>query len=94
MPDGGTELIGMGSFKNFSNLYNYAAPLRLHPKRLLAGDRSEDMNFPKAMPLLEGLDFSGEAVFVLPVPFTIYPDSTVNSRINYWFIGDGRQTLT
>lgn len=94
IPDGGTELIGMGTYKSFENMFKYASKLRLHPKRLLDGDRSEDINFPKAMPNLEGIDFSGEEVLKLPVTFKVYPSQTADSRINFWFIGDGQQTLT
>lgn len=94
IPDGGTELIGMGTYKSFENMFKFASLLRLHPKRLLAGDRSEDMNFPKAMPNLEGIDFSGEEVLKLPVTFKVYPAQDVDSRINFWFIGDGSQNLS
>lgn len=94
IPDGGTELIGMGTYKSFENMFKFASLLRLHPKRLLAGDRSEDMNFPKAMPNLEGIDFSGEEVLKLPVTFKVYPAQDVDTRINFWFIGDGSQNLS
>lgn len=93
IPDGGTELIGMGTYKSFENMFKYASKLTLHPKRLLAGDRSEDFNFPKAMPNLEGIDFSGEDVLKLPLTFKVYPAQDVDSRINFWFIGDGSQSL-
>jgi len=94
IPDGGTELFGMGTYKMFENMFKYASKLRLHPKRLLAGDKSEDMNFPKSMPNLEGIDFSGEEVLKLPVVFKVYPNQDIDSRISFWFIGDGSQTLT
>jgi hypothetical protein len=94
IPDNGTELFGMGTYKNFENMFKYASKLRLHPKRLLAGDKSEDINFPKAMPNLEGIDFSGEEVLKLPVMFKVYPNLDIDSRICYWFVGDGSQTLT
>lgn len=93
IPDGGTELIGMGSYKNFENMFKYATKLRLHPKRLLSGDRSEDFNFTKTMPNLSQIDFSGEEVLKIPVAFKVYPAVGVDSRINYWFIGDGQQSL-
>jgi len=93
IPDGGTELFGMGTYKTFENMFKYASKLRLHPKGLLAGDKSEDMNFPKAMPNLTGIDFSGEEVLKLPVTFKIYPAQDLDSRINFWFYGDGSQNL-
>jgi hypothetical protein len=92
-PDGGTELFGMGTFKNFENMFKYASKLRLHPVRLLDSDRSEDWTFHKALPNLTGVTFSGENVFNLPVTFKVYPAQGVDSRINYFSIGDGSQNL-
>lgn len=92
-PDGGTEVFGMGTFKNFENMFKYAAKLRLHPVRLLDGDRSEDFTFHKALPNLTGLTFSGENVFTLPVTFRVYPAQSIDSRVNYFAIGDGSQSL-
>lgn len=92
-PDGGTEVFGMGTYKNFENMFKYAAKLRLHPVRLLDGDRSEDFTFHKALPNLTGLTFSGENVFTLPVTFRVYPAQGIDSRVNYFAIGDGSQSL-
>lgn len=93
IPDNGTEVFGMGTFKNFENMFKYATKLRLHPVRLLDGDRSEDWTFHKAMPNLEGLTFSGEEVFTLPVTFKVFPDATKDPRVNYFSIGDSSQSL-
>lgn len=93
IPDGGTEVFGMGTFKNFENMFKYATKLRLHPVRLLDGDRSEDWTFHKSVPNLEGLTFSGEEVFTLPVTFKVFPDATKDPRVNYFAIGDGSQSL-
>lgn len=93
IPDGGTEVFGMGTFKNFENMFKYATKLRLHPVRLLDGDRSEDYTFHKAMPNLSGLTFSGENVFTLPITFKVYPASSIDTRVNYFSIGDGSQSL-
>lgn len=92
-PDGGTEVFGMGTFKNFENMFKYATKLRLHPVRLLDGDRSEDFTFHKAMPNLSGLTFSGENPFNVPVTFKVYPAEGVDRRVNYFSIGDGSQNL-
>lgn len=92
-PDGGTEVFGMGTFKNFENMFKYATKLRLHPVRLLDGDRSEDFTFHKAMPNLTGLTFSGENPFNIPVTFKIYPAASIDKRVNYFSIGDGTQSL-
>lgn len=93
IPDGGTELFGMGTFKNFENMFKYATKLRLHPVRLLDGDLSGDYTFHKAIPNLTGLNFSGENVFALPLTMKVYPAQGVDSRINYFAIGDGSQSL-
>ena len=93
IPDEGTEVFGMGTFKNFENMFKYATKLRLHPVRLLDGDRSEDYTFHKAIPNLTGLTFSGENVFTLPITFKVYPAEGVDSRVNYFSIGDGSQSL-
>lgn len=93
IPDGGTEVFGMGTFKNFENMFKYATKLRLHPVRLLDGDRGEDYTFHKAIPNLTGLTFSGENVFSLPITFKVYPAEGIDSRVNYFSIGDGSQNL-
>ncbi len=93
IPDNGSEVFGMGTFKNFENMFKYATKLRLHPVRLLDGDMSEDYTFHKAIPNLTGLTFSGENVFTLPITFKVYPAEGVDSRVNYFSIGDGSQSL-
>ncbi len=93
IPDGGTEVFGMGTFKNFENMFKYATKLRLHPVRLLDGDRSEDWNFHKAIPNLTGVTFSGENPFNIPLTFKVYPAEDIDSRVNYFAIGDGSQSL-
>ena len=92
-PDGGTEVFGMGTFKNFENMFKFATKLRLHPVRLLDGDRSEDYTFHKAIPNLTGVTFSGENVFTLPLTFKVYPAEGIDNRVNYFSIGDGSQSL-
>lgn len=92
-PLNGTEVYGMGTFKNFDNMFKYAAKLRLHPARLLAGDLSEDWTFHKAIPKLTGVTFSGENPFEIPLSFEVFPDENKNARVNYFSIGDGSQSL-
>lgn len=92
-PEGGTEVYGMGTFKNFENMFKFASKLRLHPARLLAGDLSEDWTFHKAIPKMTGVTFSGENPFTLPLTFQVFPDESKNARVNYFSIGDGSQDL-
>lgn len=92
-PTNGTEVFGMGTYKNFENMFKYAKKLVLHPVNRLAGDKSEDLTFHKAIPNLSGLTFSGEETFKVPLTFKVFPAENVNSRVNYWSYGDGSQNL-
>ena len=93
IPNNGSEVFGMGTFKNFENMFKYASKLRLHPVRLLDADLSEDVTFHKAIPNLSGMTFSGENVFTLPVTFKVYPAEGIDGRVNYFSIGDSSQSL-
>jgi hypothetical protein len=66
----------------------------MHPVQKPAGDKSEDITFPKAYPLIGDLTFSGEEVFNLPVTFKCFPDFTKVGAARYMVIGDGDQTFT
>lgn len=93
IPDNGTEVFGMGTYKNFENMFKFATKLKLHPVRLLDGDKSNDYTFHKAIPNLTGLTFSGENVFALPITFKVFPAEGIDSRVNYFAIGDASQNL-
>lgn len=90
----GTEVISMGFDKDFVQTLTFAKKLTLHPKVLGLTDKSRDMVFWKGFPMIEGLTFSGENIFNLPVKFKIYPDTTKNVKAVYYVYGDGSQTLT
>jgi hypothetical protein len=89
---GATEVFGLGQ-SEFA-LQRKAAKLVLHPKVLGSSDHSRDITFWKAAADLESLTFSGENIFMLPVTFQIFPDTTKNERINKMVYGDATQTLT
>lgn len=89
-----TEVFGWGTNKDFTQTYEQAKKLRLHPKVRGASDRSEDVTFWKAYGDPDVLNFSGENIQMLPMSFVIYPDATKNTRISYWAYGDSSQTLT
>ena len=95
IPEGAsaTEVFGVGSSKDFQNIYVYAKKLVLHPKRLLASDKTEDITFFKAFPVLSSMVLSGENVRVLPVTFKVYPDTSIVDRVNLFAIGDSTQSL-
>lgn len=93
IPNAGSELFGMGTHKNFANMFNFATKLRLHPASLALSDKSRDLTFHKAIPNLTGITFSGENVLTLPVTFKVFPAAGVNKRVNYFSYGDSSQAL-
>lgn len=90
----GTEVFGLGASKDFTQTFVQAKKLVLHPVVLGASDKSRDVTFHKAYPILESLAFSGENILMLPVNFKVYQDLTKNRAISYFAIGDSSQTLT
>ncbi|TXH08953.1 MAG: hypothetical protein E6R04_09670 [Spirochaetes bacterium] len=89
----GTEVIGIGQYRDFKNLMTFATRLNIHPKRLLAADMSLDITAWKAIPILEGLTLSGEAPVTLPLTFKCFPDSSKSTRANILCIGDYSQSV-
>ena len=89
-----SEVFGWGTFRDFSQTYTQAAQLTFHPTALGTADKSRDMTFFKAYPMLESLTFSGETNLMLPVTFKCYPFQTNNDRVEYFAYGDATQTLT
>ncbi len=90
----GTEVVGWGQSSDFSQTILQAKKLVLHPVVLGSSDKSRDMTFQLAYPMLETLTFSGENKFVIPVTFKCYPKTSLNSRVQYFAFGDGSQTMT
>lgn len=91
---GGTEVTGMGTYKDFTQTTGQAKKVTLHPVRLAAADKSEDFTIMLGYPKLDSLAFSGENKMVVPLTFKCYPKTTLNSRVQYFAYGDGSQTLT
>lgn len=89
----GTEVLGIGTARDFKNLLTFATRLNIHPKRLLSADKSLDITAWKAVPILEGLTLSGEAAVTLPLTFKLYPDTSKSSRANILVIGDYTQSI-
>ncbi len=92
-PQGGTELIGYGTGKIGTNALELAGRLRLHPLRLDASDKSQDLNLWKTVPALQSTNYSGTDVRVLNVDFVAYRDEFKPEEINVWAFGDGNQDL-
>ncbi len=91
---GGTEVTGWGTYKDFTQTTAQAKKVTMHPQRLAATDKSENVTLPLAYAKLESLTFSGEDKMVVPVTFKCYPKLTNNARAQYIVYGDGTQTLT
>lgn len=91
---GGTEVVGWGMGKDFTQTLSQAKKLTLHPVVLGSGDKSRDLTIHSAYAQLESLTFSGENLFNIPVNFKVYPKVSLNDRVEYFTYGDGSQTLT
>lgn len=89
-----TEVVGYGAAKDFTQTITQAKKLTMHPKTLGASDKSRDLTFHKAYPILESISYSGEEKLVVPVSFKVYPKKTLNDAVEYFCFGDGSQTLT
>jgi hypothetical protein len=83
-----TAAVGVGTRRNFQNNFGIAMPVRLHPRRLVDADKSEDYYFWKAMPRMESLTFSGENVRTVPTVYKIYPDESEGRKMSYFIVGD------
>lgn len=95
IPEGadGTELTGFGQYKNFTNSTKYAARLVLHPANKLEADKSEDVCFWLAFPMLESITFSGENIQTIPLTFKVYPDLNKDQAIQHFAVGDWTQLI-
>lgn len=98
IPDGtgvsSTEVFGWGTSRQFKQVQDRARKLVLHPVVLPASNTSRDVTIWKAFPKVSALTFSGENVFMIPVEFSVYADSTKDPRISKVCYGDGSQTLS
>lgn len=91
---GGTELAGWGTGNDFTQTLVESSKLVLHPVVLGTSDKSRDLTIHQCYAMLEGLKFSGEKIFNVPITFKVYPKLTLNDKIEYFCYGDGSQTLT
>lgn len=88
---GATEVMGFGSSKQFLSNASRQRKLRLHPVVLADSDYSRDVTFWKADAALDNLTFSGDKVFMLPVSFEIYKDTSKPAQVDMMAIGDSSQ---
>jgi hypothetical protein len=92
-PGGGTSLVGYGESRLYQLLNALGGTLILHPIRLPDTDKSADVIVHKSAPLPQDINFSGSDIQTLNVTFKAYLDSSVNSKINLFAIGDWTQDL-
>lgn len=85
------ELVtGIGSLsgsKQFTNTFNDAKTLVLHPTKKDSDDLDEDFCFWKAYPNLNSLTFSGESQRLLTIDFQIFLDERRQNAVNQVVIG-------
>lgn len=92
-PSGGTELVGMGTSRQYVSLFDLGGMLILHPTRYPASDRSYDITLFNSAPKPASIGFSGEEPQVMEVTFTALEDRNVNSAISLMAFGDSEQDV-
>lgn len=93
-PSGGTEGIGFGTSKQFSQVLDQAEKLVLHPVALASSNRSRDWAFWLAYPKMDSIMLSPENPMMVNVSFKIYPDSSKDSRVRFAILGDHTQDFS
>ena len=92
-PAGGTRLVGYGESRLYQNLFDLGGKLILHPIRLAASDRSEDIVFWRSAPLPSSISYSGQDIQGMEVTFTAYNDKSKPEEISLFAQGDWDQEL-
>jgi hypothetical protein len=86
-----SDVFGWGSVKQGLNTVIDAGRLVLHPVALSASDYTRDMVFWLAYPIINSIVFSGENPEMMEIEFKCYLDSTKDSRVSLFMIGDHTQ---
>ena len=92
-PTAGTRLVGQGTSRLYKNLFDLGGKLILHPIRLGASDKTEDIIFWKSAPKPSSVSFSGQDIQGMEVAFTAYNDTSKPAEISLWSQGDYTQDL-
>lgn len=87
-----SEVYGWGSLKQGLSTIVDAGKLVMHPVALDISDKSRDLCFWKAYPLISSLTFSGENPEVMAIEFKCYLDDAKAEGINLFAFGDWSQT--
>ena len=92
-PSGGTRLVGQGTSRLYQNLFDLGGKLILHPIRLDASDKSEDIIFWKSAPKPASIAYSGQDIQGMEVSFVAYNDSSKPEEVSLFAQGDWTQDL-
>ena len=92
-PSGGTRLVGYGTSRLYNNLFDLGGKLILHPIRLDASDRSEDVVFWRSAPKPSSISYSGTDQQGMEVTFVAYNDTSKPASISLFAQGDWQQEL-
>jgi hypothetical protein len=92
-PGGGTELVGFGSSRTYSSLFDLGGRLVLHPSRYPASDRSRDITLWKSAPKPGSVNFSGDSPQLMEVTFKGLIDRRIAEQISIMAFGDGEQDV-
>lgn len=85
---GAKTLVGFGTGKNFESSFQYAGRLILHPVRLAAASRDEDINIWKCLPSAESVTYSGTDLLTMALSFSALVDTGKATAINIMARGD------
>lgn len=92
-PGGGTELVGFGSSRTYSSLFDLGGRLVLHPSRFPANDRTRDITLWKSAPKPGSVNFSGDSPQLMEVTFKGLVDRRIAEQISIMAFGDGEQDV-
>jgi hypothetical protein len=85
---GTNALTGWGKSKDFTGMMTEAAKLALHPVALDSSDKSRDLAFWKAYPMVGSIVKSGENPSTVSVTFKIFPDTSKADEVRLFALGD------
>lgn len=89
----GTDVIGWGSSKDFTQVTDQAGKLVLHPVTKGDSEYDRDLAFWNAYPLPDSITYSGENPQTVSVTFRCFPDTSQPSGIRLFGFGDHTQTF-
>ncbi len=86
---GASDLVGWGKTKDFTSMLGDSQGLVLHPVVRSDVDKTADLNFWKAYPMIGSITNSGEKEKSVKVTFKIFPDASKDDAVRLFGYGDG-----